>query len=103
MITGKITNIVLDKDRFKVYASFDNGANEVNTFLPDATINTMLVWLKGRIDYFQSMQDQELVLQQELIEKEYNLQIFDTLYTKDPAFKLAVDVEKGLVVKPVGK
>lgn len=89
-----ISNIVLDKDRFRVFVSFDNGIEEVNVFQPGVVANDILAWVQSRVEYYQDLIDKEQQLLAELKEKEYNLEIFNTLYDTDPDFRKKVDETK---------
>jgi hypothetical protein len=63
----KITNIVLDIDRFIVFATI-NGVEEKNIFMPEVTANDILVWLNERIEYYDSLK-----IKEDELKKQFNL------------------------------
>ncbi len=67
MIEGKITNIVLVKGQFQVFAIID-GNQESNTFLPVVTAPEILTWLDERVAYYTELREKEILLQSELLD-----------------------------------
>ena len=65
MITSKITNIVLNKNRFNVFVSFSNGIEETNVFMPETTSNDILVWLESRVSFYNDLENKEIQLNTE--------------------------------------
>jgi len=96
MTTAKITNIILEDKRFKVFVTFNNGIQETNVFLSKSNANDILAWLSSRIDYYDSLEQITTGLKEELLQKEYDLKVFDVLYDTDPEFKSKVDTYKNL-------
>ncbi len=62
----KITNIVLDKDRFTVFAKI-LGNEEINTFMPEVTAQDIRNWISERVAYYQSLHEKEEELKDELM------------------------------------
>lgn len=70
MITAKITNIILDGDRFKIFVNFSNETVEENTFSPETNALEITNWVKDRLAYFNSLVEKERALQEELLNVE---------------------------------
>jgi len=70
MIIAKITNIVLEWDRFVVFASFwDN--EEVSTFMPEVTAQDIKNWVLERKTYFEELERKEEELKTDLLNIEF--------------------------------
>lgn len=67
MITGKITNIALNKDRFIVFIELSNGIIEENTFMPEVTAEDIRNWLNERVIYYNVLAEKEQQLKDELL------------------------------------
>jgi hypothetical protein len=67
MVTSRITNIVLNKDRFIVFVEFSNNINEENTFMPDVTADDIKNWVKEREIYYNELEQKEQNLKNELL------------------------------------
>lgn len=68
--TTRITNIILNVDRFQVFALI-NGIEEKNTFMPDVTAADILAWVEERVAYYASLN----LRRQQLLEE---LNVIDT-------------------------
>jgi len=62
----RITNIVLEKDRFIVFALI-NGNEEVNVFMPEVTAKDIQAWVIEREAYYASLDTKLEELKAELI------------------------------------
>ena len=67
MITATITNIVLEKDRFRVFVRFSNDVEETSIFMPDSTAEDIKAWVNDRKIYHEEMLSKEQELQNSLI------------------------------------
>jgi hypothetical protein len=71
MVKIKITNIVLDNERFRVFFDLNNGkASESLAFEPGATAASILEAVRTRKNYFEELELQEKSLKAELVGKE---------------------------------
>jgi hypothetical protein len=70
-MNAKITNIVLDKDRFKVFVSFSNGANDIFSFMSDATSEIIKEEILIKKEYYEGLEQKELDLNNELQGEEF--------------------------------
>jgi hypothetical protein len=87
----EIKNIVLNVNRFRVYIVLENGVEENEIFMPEATSKDILVWVQQRLLYYQELKDKETQLIKDLANKEYTLEMFEKLYATNADFKIAVD------------
>ena len=65
----RITNIVLDRNRFTVFATI-LGNEEVTTFTEDVTAQDITAWVEERRVYYQTLLDKEASLIEELVNKD---------------------------------
>jgi hypothetical protein len=56
MVTARITNIVLEKDRFKVYVDYSNGMSEFMTFMPEDSAQVIVDAVTARKGEFEAME-----------------------------------------------
>jgi hypothetical protein len=61
----RITNIVLNGDRFTVFASI-KGNDEVRSFMPEVTAQDIKNWVNERILYYEELEQKNNELQEEL-------------------------------------
>jgi hypothetical protein len=57
----EITNIVLEKDRFKVFATI-NGVEKVNLFKPEVTAKEIIDWVQTEAQYYEDLKAKEIEL-----------------------------------------
>jgi hypothetical protein len=69
MITSKITNIILEGDRIRVFLELSNDVKESFLFLPESVASDILTWKSGREEYFNLLEQKVEDLKQELIEE----------------------------------
>lgn len=62
----RITNIVLDGDRFRVFATV-NGNDEVTVFPASVTALDIRTWLDARVAYYEELLAKEAELKDELL------------------------------------
>lgn len=62
----KITNIVLEGSRFRVFIEI-NGIEENNLFMPDITSTEIRQWAEERALFYQELKEKEEELKNELI------------------------------------
>jgi len=62
----KITNIVLEGNRFRVFIEV-NGIEENNLFMPDITSTEIRQWAEERALFYQELKEKEEELKNELI------------------------------------
>jgi hypothetical protein len=65
----KITNIVLDKDRFTVFATI-LGNEEEKTFTEEVTVKDIREWVRDQKQYYQGLKNKEGNLIETLVNKE---------------------------------
>lgn len=67
----KITNIILNGDRFQVFAII-KGNQEVQTFLPDVVASDIIQWLDERNTYYNNLEirKQELLAELNVIDSQ---------------------------------
>ena len=65
----RITNIVLDRNRFTVFATII-GNEEINTFHEEVTAQDITAWVDERKAYYQMLLDKESSLIEELVNKD---------------------------------
>lgn len=63
----KITNIVLEGNRFRVFIEV-NGIEENNLFMPDITSTEIRQWAEERALFYQELKEKEENLKNELID-----------------------------------
>lgn len=68
MITAKITNIVLEKDKFRVFYTLSNWVEENNLFDPNMMGQEIQDYIKWRIEYYNELIAKEEELKNELLE-----------------------------------
>jgi hypothetical protein len=66
-MTVKITNLILDGDRFKVWFEFGNGLTELHTFMPTDTAVEIRAKRDERKLYFEELELKEQALRDELL------------------------------------
>lgn len=64
----EITNIVLNKDRFTVYALID-GVEESNTFMPEVTAQDIKDWCNERLAFYEGLNIKLEELKNELVDE----------------------------------
>lgn len=67
MITARITNIVLDWDRFIVFVTYSNWVEETNTFMPEITWQEIKQYIDDRKSYFDWLIEKEEELKEDLL------------------------------------
>ena len=79
MITSKITSIVLEDERIRVFLELSNGTLENNLFSPESTAMDMVRWKQNREDYYNNLQLKVDDLVNALVNTEYTPWDFNTL------------------------
>lgn len=63
---AKITNVILEGNRFKVFATI-NMVDEVEVFMPDCTATSIKDWVSERVRYYEELEAKEQELKDQLI------------------------------------
>lgn len=65
----RITNIVVEWDCLKVFAII-HGNDEINVFAPEATLETIVDWVKSKKEYYISLEEKAKTLMTQILDIE---------------------------------
>lgn len=67
MITARITNIVLEWERFRIFVTYSNWIEETDIFMPEITAKEIRQHIEDRKSYFNSLVEKETELKIDLL------------------------------------